>query len=151
MEPPRFVPEPFIRPTALCVIRRVEQILVQRMAPRPDGVPAFRPLGGGIEFGEYAIDAARREMQEELGANVVNPLFLGTFENIFRSNGEPAHEIAFIYEAQFPDPSWYECETFAGLEDDGAEIHAAWKPLLAFEQGKALLYPEGPLAVLTQP
>ena len=53
----------------------------------------YRPLGGGIEFGEYGIDAIQREFQEELGVDLNNLKYLFTMENIFTLNGNRGHEI----------------------------------------------------------
>ena len=46
----------------------------------------------GIEHGEYAIDAIRREMREEIGAELDNIVLLGTLENIFTFAGTAGHE-----------------------------------------------------------
>mgnify|MGYP001964460840 CR=1 FL=1 len=43
----------------------------------------LRAIGGGIEFGETAGDALRREFMEELGVTLEDAEPLGVFENIF--------------------------------------------------------------------
>ena len=59
----------------------------------------YRPIGGGIEFGELAKEAAVREFQEELGTNIIVDNDVQVFENIFEYNGKPGHEVVFILDA----------------------------------------------------
>ena len=49
---------------ALAVFRDGARILVEDKWDRPETVSTWPP-GGGVEFGERAIDAVRREMREE--------------------------------------------------------------------------------------
>ena len=51
---------------AMAVIRRPADgaLLVSEHAG-PD--PFHRPLGGHVEFGEYALDTVHRELREEIG------------------------------------------------------------------------------------
>jgi 8-oxo-dGTP diphosphatase len=66
-----------IRPKAVCIFRRGDRILVGFAEdPRTGGLYA-RALGGGIEFGERSHDALRREIREELGAEILPQAFLG--------------------------------------------------------------------------
>jgi predicted enzyme related to lactoylglutathione lyase/ADP-ribose pyrophosphatase YjhB (NUDIX family) len=141
----------YIRPLALVVFRREDgRILV---APGFDHVKQqrfYRPLGGGIEFGERAEDAARREILEELGAAIDGPTLLGTFENIFTYRGQQGHELIWLYEARFADASFYEREVVEA-DESGAKFEAHWVALDVFERGDAPLYPEGLLPMLREP
>jgi ADP-ribose pyrophosphatase YjhB (NUDIX family) len=67
-----------------------------------------RPLGGHVEFGEYALDTVRRELQEEIGQSLAQVRLLGVLENIFPWRGGLGHEIVFLYAAAFSDPAAYE-------------------------------------------
>ena len=49
--------KPRIRPIALCVFRQEEHILVFRGYDPKKDQTFYRPLGGGIDFGETALDA----------------------------------------------------------------------------------------------
>jgi len=103
-----------------------------------------RLLGGSIELGEKAADAAVREIVEEVQHTVVAPELLGVVENIFTFEGEPGHEIVFVYRADVPtdlvpdEGAWF-------AEDDGAPMYVLWRDLDATTPP---LYPDG-LAALT--
>jgi 8-oxo-dGTP pyrophosphatase MutT (NUDIX family) len=149
MDPERPHPER-PRPVAICVIRRRDEILVSEHPDPVKGVVGYRPLGGGIDHGEYAADAVQREIREELGLDIGNVVHLGTIENIFTFMGRIGHDIVFIYEAQLPDSSLYELEFMQAQESDGSMFRAIWKPLADFAESQAPLYPEGLLELLTE-
>jgi ADP-ribose pyrophosphatase YjhB (NUDIX family) len=48
-----------------------------------------RPLGGHVEFGEYARDTVHRELQEEIGQALTAVQLAGVLENIFQWGGGP--------------------------------------------------------------
>lgn len=150
LDRPVWFPEPFIRATALCVVRRDNDLLVEEVLDPVKGVNGYRPLGGGIQFGECSADAAKREMREELGIEVLITRLLGTAENIFVHMGEPGHEIVFLYEADFPDAQLYDRDSFEGAEENGLPIRAFWKPLADFMEGREALYPDGLLGLLAE-
>jgi 8-oxo-dGTP pyrophosphatase MutT (NUDIX family) len=138
----------YIRPLALVVFKRDDgRILV---APGFDPVKQqrfYRPLGGGIEFGERAEEAARREILEELGAEIDDLKLLGTFENLFTFLGKPGHELIWLYEARFVDPS-YTAEDVIEADESGAKFEVHWVPVDDFVRGDAPLYPDGLLELL---
>jgi ADP-ribose pyrophosphatase YjhB (NUDIX family) len=93
---------------AMAVIRRPRDgaLLVSEAA---DG--SFqRPLGGHVEFGEYAVDTIHREFGEEIGQRLTGVRRLGVLENIFPWHGGTEHEVVFIFSAAFADPAAYEIE-----------------------------------------
>ena len=91
---------------ALAVIRDGPRLLVRRYTA-PNGDRYYRPLGGAVEFGERAAQTARRELREEIDAEIENVRHLATLEDLFQRNGEPAHQIVFLFEAQFVDRALY--------------------------------------------
>lgn len=63
-----------------------------------DGAHRFlRAPGGGVEFGEHADAAIRREFAEELGVTLDEADLLGVTENIFDAQGRRGHEIVYAY------------------------------------------------------
>ena len=97
-----------IRPIAICVFRNKDRILVFEGIDPDNGGIFYRPLGGGIEFGERSEDAARRELKEEINAEVEELKYLGTLENIFVFNENPYHEIVQVYDGVLIDSGLYD-------------------------------------------
>ncbi|GAL24764.1 MutT/nudix family protein [Vibrio variabilis] len=102
----------------------------------------YRPLGGGIEFGELAKDAAVREFREELDTDISISDEFQIVENLFEFNGNPGHEIMFIFKAKFQDSSFYSATEFTGYENDTA-FKALWVHIDEFTSRRKTLYPEG--------
>jgi len=141
-----------IRPLAICVFRNEDRILVNQGYDSVKDEYFYRPLGGGIDFGEPSADTIYREIMEELNVEVDREslIFLGAVENIFAFNGSPGHEIVLIYDGALKDSGLYDQAEIAGNEANGEEIHAAWKNLEEFGAGKNILYPTGLLEMLTK-
>ncbi len=136
------------RAIAICIFSHNGRILVAEGYDLVKRVYFYRPVGGGIEYGEYSKDALVREIREEIGAEMTQQRYLGTIENIFLYNSEQGHEIAFIYDARFTNPSLYTKERIEGIEDDNSPFTIVWKPLSFFREGQASLYPDGLLELL---
>lgn len=139
-----------IRPLAICIFRNGDRILVSEGYDPVKRETFYRPLGGGIEFGERAEDALRREAREEIGAEIESPVYLFTLENIFTFNGERGHEIVMIFDARFADKGLYAQDSITGTETvENRQFHfkAVWKRLEEFGPN-APLYPDGLLIAL---
>ena len=136
-----------IRPVALAVIRDGSRLLV-REYQTAKGKRFYRPLGGAIHFGERGVDAVRREIREEIGEEIENVRHLGTVENIFEREGQPAHWIVLLFEAEFVERSRYSSETIEGVEGDGERIEAHWIDLGQPLRGR--VYPDGLLDLLAE-
>lgn len=140
-----------VRPLAICVFRDGDRILVAEGYDAVKSQVFYRPLGGKIEFGELGRDTIRRELKEELLAEVTQVSYLGTLENLFTFNGQKGHEIVLVYDGRFTDQTLYERPFIPGLEQDGEEIRAVWKSLAYFKEKDAHpLYPDGLLGLLRQ-
>jgi ADP-ribose pyrophosphatase YjhB (NUDIX family) len=129
-----------IRPLALGVIWRKNALLVFEGHDDVKGETFYRPLGGGIEFGELSEDALVREFREELGAEVVVKELVGVLENVFGWQAQPGHEIVFLYTAEFAEPGFYERDEMKILDDPAT---ARWVDLQDFRDGSKVLYPKG--------
>jgi len=139
-----------IRPLALCVFRRDDgAILVARGHDDVKGETFYRPLGGGIEFGERAEDAARREIREELGAEVDGLRLLGVVENLFTFQGAAGHELVWLYEGHLLDRRLYETDAFEA-DEGGSACPVEWVPLSSFGEGRWPLYPDELLEMLAR-
>jgi 8-oxo-dGTP pyrophosphatase MutT (NUDIX family) len=124
---------------AMAVIRRSRDgaLLVSEPVSGPD--PLFqRPLGGHVEFGEYALDTVRREFREELGQELTDVRRLGVLENIFGWRGGTEHEVVFIFAAAFVSAAAYEIEEQRIL--DNPDRRVLWRPADAV---RPPLYPAG--------
>src|SRR3954465_585909 len=56
---------PRIRPLALCVFRKEGSIFISKGYDPKKDETFYRPIGGGIEFGENGRQAVVREVQED--------------------------------------------------------------------------------------
>jgi 8-oxo-dGTP pyrophosphatase MutT (NUDIX family) len=138
-----------IRPLAICVFRHNARILVAEGYDLVKKQPFYRPLGGGIEFGEYSEHTIHRELLEEIGAEVCELKYLGTLENVYIFNGTPGHEIVQVYDGSLRDPGLYEQTMIVGQEVDiDDSFRAMWKHIDEFSEGKSILYPTGLLKLL---
>src|SRR5215216_5710043 len=91
-----------IRPIAICVFRHHNCILVAEGYDPVKEEYFYRPLGGGIEFGENSAETIYREILEEINVEVDRESlqYLGALENIFNFNGAMGHEIVLIYDGR---------------------------------------------------
>ena len=136
-----------IRPIAIGIFRRTDQILVGFANDAFKGERYCRPPGGAIEFGERAAEALRREMREEVHAEIDPPRLRGVLENTFLLEGVPRHEIIFVLDAAFEDSRLYDLEEVP-LHEAGWEGSLKWVSLSEFHAGALPLYPDGLLALL---
>lgn len=134
-----------IRPLAICVFRSQGRILVNEGHDPIKDETFYRPLGGGIEFGETSMDTICRELVEELNVEVDKDslTYLGTAENIFTFLGRPHHEIILIYDGALKERALYDQTVIVGQEANGEEIRAEWKSIDEFGPGRSILYPSG--------
>jgi 8-oxo-dGTP pyrophosphatase MutT (NUDIX family) len=141
-----------IRPLAICVFRHHDHILVMEGYDPLKDEYFYRPLGGGIEFGEPSTETICRELMEEINVEVDRQSlkYLGTLENIFIFNGKPGHEIVLIYDGSLKERGLYDRATIVGREADGEEFRAIWKNISEFGAGRKILYPTGLLEMLTK-
>jgi len=111
------------------------------------GETFYRPLGGGINFGESAHDAVIREIKEEIGAELAEVRQISVLENMFTYQGKPGHEIVFVFEGKFADQSLYARSKWDTSTEPGWS-RFLWKPVSVFHAGAEKLYPDGLLVYL---
>jgi ADP-ribose pyrophosphatase YjhB (NUDIX family) len=141
---------PEIRAVALVILRHGDDILLCEGYDRIKKRTFLRAPGGGIEFGEPAADAARREIREEFDLELGDLRPLGILENLFTFEGTTGHEIIFVFEATWPAhlPA---TGTVEGCESDGVHFTARWHPLASLHETPSVdgeVVPPGFLALL---
>lgn len=105
----------------------------------PSGGLFHRPLGGHVEFGEYALETVHREFGEEIGQTLTAVQLAGVLENIFQWGGSRQHEIVFVFTAAFADKAAYEIGEQAILDARGS-TRVIWR---AAGMDSPPLYPVG--------
>ena len=115
---------------------------------RVKGEHFYRAIGGGIHFGERAIDAARREWIEELGLELTDPRLVGAIENLFTYDGQPGHEIVFVFTARVRDARSHSTTPVDVVDWDGQPHTIEWIRLAELERGTVPLYPSGILDLI---
>lgn len=142
-----WTPPQHIRTVAIGVIRYGDRLLLMAVKERDGLTKGWRPLGGGIDFGERAAAALVREIAEEIGAAIKPPVPLTIVENLFTHNGVAGHEIHFIFTAEFADPAAAARERH-DFGDGGVDNVAEWVEIAHFRDGSERLFPEGLLALI---
>jgi 8-oxo-dGTP pyrophosphatase MutT (NUDIX family) len=138
-----------VRAIAICVFRHNNRILAAEGFDSIKQQMFYRPLGGTIEFGEHSSETVRRELMEELSAEVTDLRYLGTLENVFIFEAEKGHEIVLVYDGAFVDRTLYDKPSMLGTEV-GAPFKAVWVDLAQVGPGKPPLYPTGLVELLRQ-
>ena len=131
-------PRQAIRPVAIGLLRDGDRLLVAEV-PNDDGsVKGWRPLGGGVEFGETAEAALKREFQEELGVEIEVAGPPAIFENLYDHAGHIGHEIIFAFPIQVADPSIRAQRRFQ-IRDNETPVWVEWIEMARFAAGETLL------------
>lgn len=131
-----------IRVAARCLFRHKGQILTISAQDPDKPEPHYGVPGGGVKFGETSEQALRREVREELGAEVTDLDLLSVSEEIHEVQGQAYHEIVFLYEGRFVDPGFYDRPVIPYVEGPEPRAVATWMPILTFVSGEKRLLPE---------
>jgi len=129
---------PSIRNIAVGLPVRDGHVLVLDGADAVKGEAFHRALGGGIEFGETAEAALRREFVEELDVVLGSVRLLGVVENIFEYEGDAGHEIAHVFAVESADIDALSLDARLRVLDEGSPVR--WVPVARMDRP---LYPEG--------
>ncbi len=97
--------------------------------------------GGGIEYLESSSDALKREMKEELGADIYIERLLWVTEEFFMAGNKARHQLAYYYLTTLLTATHlYELKRIAPVVDGGVEVIFQWFNL--DELTNITLYPE---------
>lgn len=132
---------------AVCIVKHEGKLLAGIGQDSVMNKTFYRLLGGGIEFGEKAEEALKREFREELGTDLENVKFVTTLENIFTYEGERGHEIVMVFEGGLADKSLYDKQNIQILDEKEGHV-ASWQRIEDYKSEKLILYPEGILSYL---
>jgi len=138
-----------IRPLSIALIQNGPEIFVMECFDRVKNEEFYRPLGGGIEFGETGSIALKREFQEEMKTDLEHIEYLTTFENIFTFEGVKYHEIVLLFKADFVDKELYSTKEVI-CNEEGKEFISKWIDIEEFVDRKRILYPDELPAYLSQ-
>jgi 8-oxo-dGTP pyrophosphatase MutT (NUDIX family) len=81
---------------AIIFDRSGERLLVEENIE--DEPPFFYFVGGGIEVGETMLECLRREVREEITAEIIQSKYLFVVENFIRYAGEVRHGLGHYFE-----------------------------------------------------
>jgi ADP-ribose pyrophosphatase YjhB (NUDIX family) len=91
--------------------------------------------GGRAEVGEPLAEGVRREMQEELEAEVTVERLLWVVENFFPYDGKAYHELGFYFLMTFPPGSPILAATAPFVRDaDDTQLIFQWHPVAALAE-----------------
>ncbi len=139
-----------IRPIAIGIFLHEQRLLVFEGYDQVKNKYFYRPLGGGIKFGETGAEALQREIKEEIGYQIENTRYLGLIESRFMLRGEPGHEIILVYSGRFTNIEIYSKLNFLGHESDGTEIKVKWVDISYLKENLGLLVPPELMDFLTK-
>ncbi len=132
--------KPKIRVITLGLIQDKNRLFISEGYDSVKNQSFYRPLGGGLDFGETSLEALKREFQEEVKGELTNIHYLGCVENIFIYNGKPGHEIIQLYRCDFSDSKFYELDSIPFFEGK-REGKALWVEIDRLTSGELVLVP----------
>ena len=149
--PSPWMPPKHIRPIALGLLRHEDALRVMRVVDAAGKLIGLRPPGGGVEFGERASEALQREFREDCDVSIEILGSPDVFENLYRFNGAPGHEICFVFPIASPELRAKTLNPYLVREDNGLQAIAEWVAVRRLLSGEFALFPPGLLGCLTPP
>ncbi|MFT4295909.1 MAG: NUDIX domain-containing protein [Micropruina sp.] len=134
-----------IRNIAVGLLIRDGWAMAEEHAVIPGHHRFVRAIGGGIEFGERAEQALRREFREELGVELTTTELLAVTENLYEIAGVPGHEIVHVFAVRCPELEQLPVTaTLPVLDNDSV---ARWYRLSELAESNPPFYPDGVTAL----
>lgn len=118
---------PSIRNIAVGLPVKDGHVLLSESFDRVRDLRFHRAVGGGIEFGETALAALRREFREELDVTLDDVAILGVLENIFTFEGAPGHEYVHVFAVHSAELDAVPLDAELVVLDEGSPVR--WVPL----------------------
>jgi len=134
-------PKQAVRVVAIGLLRFEDRLLVAEVRNDDGSVKGWRPLGGGVEFGETSEQTLRREFLEETGFAIEIAGPPTVIENLYEHEGHTGHEIIFVYEITTSDPKAVERDRFV-INENSQDVWVEWVAVERFAAGERLL-PDG--------
>lgn len=135
-----------IRNVAVGLVVRDGHALVE-IYPATDRHAEFaRALGGGIEFGETATAAVRREFREELDVGLADVELLAITENIFDAGWARGHEVVHVFAVKSVGLDQLPLDAELRVTDN--HTTARWMPLEALDSEDLPFYPVGIIEIV---
>lgn len=134
---------------------RVGAICVQNglvLLQKPDNDPGYALPGGHVAFGEETRDTLRRELKEEIGADVDVGRLRWVAEVFFPWGNHPCHQICLYYDVSITDNHTPRSGAFTAnerIEGRAFSIGFHWIPLEKLS--RIDLYPENAKDLLCHP
>ena len=139
------VPPARIRAISVGLLVQDDHVLLESY-PADDRHGEFlRAPGGGIEFGESADAAVRREFAEELGVVLDEARLLAVTENIFEGPGKRGHEIAHVFAVACAELAALPMGDRIAVQDSDTSV--GWYAIADLRAGSVPVYPVGLLDV----
>lgn len=130
-----------IRNIAVGLIVRDGHVLAEEY-PETDRYGRFlRAIGGGIDFGERAEEALRREFREELAVEIQAAELLAVTENLFTLAGRRGHEVVHVFSIRSDELERMPLDERRRIIDGSST--AGWWPLDELGDSTLPMYPDG--------
>jgi 8-oxo-dGTP pyrophosphatase MutT (NUDIX family) len=130
-----------IRVIAVALVVRDGHVLAEEYRRTARHEAFLRAPGGGIEFGEPAAEAVRRELAEELGVEVDEATLLTVTENLYRLPHRAGHEIVYVFATRSAALETLPLDARLPVRDSDTTV--GWYRLDVLEAGDPPFYPDG--------